>query len=303
MAKGGAGTGRVRAAMSLPSPQHPPNLLAAALPRFSPAKLHLPAACLAPGQPWLLAPPQCACRPVPPAGGEFPHVTPPYCKQLLTQYSAPSSGAYWREVTAAAQSAIAALGLNPESGGGDDDDAELAAPPRQLPGSRRGAAGGGGGRSPAAAANSSSSSSSSSSGRGWRGASNPVFVFDIDETALSNLPDISLPHWPAARQLAAAPRSAPPLKPVLRLYRALHAAGISLAFVTGRGEEGRADTAANLRAAGYGGACDGSDGSRVRPPVPPGAAGQRGGAQQEEPCYVLLMLRPPGEDRLASVYK
>lgn len=61
-----------------------------------------------------------------------------------------------------------------------------------------------------------------------------VFVFDIDETALSNLPHITWNNRDAARaaRLAAA---SPALMPVRELYLGLWRAGYSVAFITGAG--------------------------------------------------------------------
>jgi hypothetical protein len=120
-----------------------------------------------------------------------------------------------------------------------------------------------------------------------------VFVFDIDETAVSNLATMRA-HGPRARLVAPAAwaaalraADAPPILPVRRLYATLHASNISAAFVTGRGEAERGATEALLERAGYGRLC--------------GPAG--GGAASPQPCYVALHLRAPGDARLASVYK
>jgi predicted secreted acid phosphatase len=119
-----------------------------------------------------------------------------------------------------------------------------------------------------------------------------VVVFDIDETVLSNLPQILDPEtWPWPKWVEAA--KAPALKPTLRFYNSLCDAGYSVAFITGRKEDSRNSTMRNLEAEGYGKPCKPGPGPfyGVRP------AGSR------ECCYVALYLRAPGDTSLASVYK
>lgn len=58
-----------------------------------------------------------------------------------------------------------------------------------------------------------------------------------------------------------------------------------------------------LQAAGYGSACDGSDGTEVMAPAAAAQAAEGARAAGGEACYVTLTLRPAGDDRLASVYK
>lgn len=138
-----------------------------------------------------------------------------------------------------------------------------------------------------------------------------VVVFDIDETVLSNraewLPNarrrrawharalpVALPapqhDVRAAVEAAALRGDAPALAPLLALYKALHRAGFSLAFVTGRRDDAatRAATVANLEAAGYGVQC---------------AETAAAAAPSTDPCYVALKMRPPGDLSPASVYK
>jgi hypothetical protein len=116
-------------------------------------------------------------------------------------------------------------------------------------------------------------------------------VFDIDETVLSNLPQLLDPvKWPWDKWEAAG--KALPLTPTRDFYRALCSAGYSVAFVTGRKEAARNTTVANLEAAGYGGPC-----GRGPPPFYGGSSS--GGSC----CYTALYLRPVNETRIASVYK
>jgi len=93
----------------------------------------------------------------------------------------------------------------------------------------------------------------------------PALVFDIDETALSNLaesiandwgfiPQGSCDHLPkgpcgffAWEQRA----EAPALAPTLQLVREAQALGVAIFFVTGRQEATRGVTAENLKRAGY----------------------------------------------------
>lgn len=93
----------------------------------------------------------------------------------------------------------------------------------------------------------------------------PALVLDIDETSLSNWPEIAandfgyIPGGPC-RRLPAGPcglssweRSgrAKAIAPTLKLYNAAKQKGVSVFFITGRREGERAATAANLRRAGY----------------------------------------------------
>jgi len=122
-----------------------------------------------------------------------------------------------------------------------------------------------------------------------------VVVFDIDETVLSNMEQILDPvTWPWDKWVAAA--SAPALAPSLEFYRALCTAGYSVAFVTGRKESSRNSTMHNLDIAGYGKPCHPGPGPFYGVQGPPSSTGS-------ECCYSALYLRPPGDARLASVYK
>lgn len=123
-----------------------------------------------------------------------------------------------------------------------------------------------------------------------------MVVFDIDETVLSNMPQIMDPvTWTWDKWVAAA--QAPALQPSLRFYRALCQAGYSVAFITGRKEASRASTMRNLEAEGYGKPC----GSGPGPFYGARPLGEDGGAG--ECCYSALYLRQAGDTSLASVYK
>jgi acid phosphatase len=79
-------------------------------------------------------------------------------------------------------------------------------------------------------------------------------VLDVDETALSNLPHMramDFGYVPAEWQAWVARGEAPALAPVLDVYRAAIAGGVSVFFVSGRAESDRAGTERNLRQAGY----------------------------------------------------
>ncbi|XP_023547254.1 acid phosphatase 1-like [Cucurbita pepo subsp. pepo] len=86
-----------------------------------------------------------------------------------------------------------------------------------------------------------------------------AWVFDVDETLLSNLPyyrangfgskpfnDTSFNEWVNTG-------SAPPLPMSLRLYKKLKSLGFKIFLLTGRGESQRAVTQQNLLQAGYSG--------------------------------------------------
>jgi len=92
----------------------------------------------------------------------------------------------------------------------------------------------------------------------------PALVLDIDETSLSNWDEMkadgfgyfagpcdALPKGPCGWTGWEHLQRAPALPPTLTLFRAAKAHGIAVFFVTGRHEEERADTAANLSHAGY----------------------------------------------------
>ena len=232
------------------------------------------------------------------SGGDFPHLDPAGCRAQLSAYI--TSGAYMAEVNASVASAFAALGLQPAPGAGDSSGGEVV-----MPAARRLGAGG----------------------------RPQVVVFDIDETALSNIVEFERPRQqqegatgaaaagrptptPPARRgapadwdarviaAAAAAASSPALAPTLALYRALCRAGVAVAFVTGRGEATRAATRANLLAAGYGDRCaPGGGGAAASSPSASSNANDSTNGAGGACCYVDLILRPPGDARLASVYK
>jgi hypothetical protein len=182
------------------------------------------------------------------------------CRSALAAYGQQPGGAYWQDVEAAVAVAYGALNITGSS-------------------------------------SSSSQGNAAASSHRRRG----VVIFDIDETALSNAP-LSASFGAQRRHhhdRNGARRvwrgDAPALAPTLRLYRALQDAGLSAAFVTGRGESARAETERNLASAGYGGRCGGGGGDED------GGGGVAGSRSQY--CYLSLTLRRPGDARPASVYK
>ncbi|XP_034587891.1 uncharacterized protein [Setaria viridis] len=86
-----------------------------------------------------------------------------------------------------------------------------------------------------------------------------VWVFDIDETSLSNLPYYAThgfgtkPYNATSFNAYVLEGSAPVLPETQRLYNKLIALGIKPVFLTGRTEDQRAITVANLRRQGYSG--------------------------------------------------
>eukprot|EP00878_Enallax_costatus_P015348 GHUV01016076.1.p1 GENE.GHUV01016076.1~~GHUV01016076.1.p1 ORF type:complete len:286 (+),score=85.53 GHUV01016076.1:637-1494(+) len=121
-----------------------------------------------------------------------------------------------------------------------------------------------------------------------------LVILDIDETLLSNMEQILDPQqWPWDKWVAAA--QAPALQPVQQFYRALCAAGYSVAFVTGRREAQRDHTMQNLASAGYGSLCAETGSSKSGASV--------GAHSRGECCYTALYMRPQNDTRLASVYK
>jgi predicted secreted acid phosphatase len=93
----------------------------------------------------------------------------------------------------------------------------------------------------------------------------PALVLDIDETSLSNWPqmeanDFGYIRRGPCRHLPAGPcgissweRSghAKAIEPTLKLFNAARQKGVSVFFITGRSEDERGATAANLRRVGY----------------------------------------------------
>ncbi|XP_022775724.1 stem 28 kDa glycoprotein-like [Durio zibethinus] len=84
-----------------------------------------------------------------------------------------------------------------------------------------------------------------------------VWIFDIDETTLSNLPYYAK-HGFGVEPFNATlfnkwvmEGAAPALPESLRLYRKLLSLGIKAVFITGRSEDQRSVTAANLKKVGY----------------------------------------------------
>jgi len=122
----------------------------------------------------------------------------------------------------------------------------------------------------------------------------PALVLDIDETSLSNFPEIiandfgfipkaacdAPPEGPCGWDSWVKRARAPALEPTLALFKAAKAKGVSVFFITGRRktDEDHASTISNLRAAGY----EGWAGLSLRPvddsasSVIPYKSGERG---------------------------
>lgn len=95
--------------------------------------------------------------------------------------------------------------------------------------------------------------------------SKPALVLDIDETSLSNWPEIiandfgyipsgscaRLPKGPCGARAWELMAKAKAIGPTLDLFNAAHAKGVSIFFITGRDEGERAATIRNLHAAGF----------------------------------------------------
>jgi predicted secreted acid phosphatase len=78
-----------------------------------------------------------------------------------------------------------------------------------------------------------------------------AIVFDLDETLLSNWPEIEsigLGYSPPVWEAWVADGKAPAIEPVRDLYRMAQKLGLEIYFITGRRERQRADTEKNLRA-------------------------------------------------------
>jgi acid phosphatase len=94
----------------------------------------------------------------------------------------------------------------------------------------------------------------------------PAIVLDIDETSLSNWPQIqandygrftngpcTLPAGPCGQTSWVASAQGEVIEPTLQLFRAAKTKGVSIFFITGRFETAREATEANLHKAGYDG--------------------------------------------------
>jgi len=93
----------------------------------------------------------------------------------------------------------------------------------------------------------------------------PALVLDIDETSLSNWPEIKandfgyipsgacnrLPKGPCGARAWELKGVAPVIEPTLTLFNAARAKGVAVFFITGRDEGERAATIRNLHRAGY----------------------------------------------------
>ena len=79
-------------------------------------------------------------------------------------------------------------------------------------------------------------------------------VFDVDETVLSNWPQLEqeeFSYCPADWDAWVMQAEARPIAPVLAVYQRAHALGYAVFFITGRAETQREATEHNLRSAGY----------------------------------------------------
>jgi putative acid phosphatase of HAD superfamily subfamily IIIB len=95
--------------------------------------------------------------------------------------------------------------------------------------------------------------------------SKPALVLDIDETSLSNWPNIKandfgfisdgacdrLPNGPCGFKTWILQGIAPPIMPALDLFNAAKAKGVAVFFITGRRDSERQATMSNLDRAGY----------------------------------------------------
>ena len=84
---------------------------------------------------------------------------------------------------------------------------------------------------------------------------NPAIVLDIDETSLSNLAAIEADNFTFGTQSQgeATNEIGKAIQPTLDLFNDAKARGVSVFFITGRGEATRAHTESNLRREGYDG--------------------------------------------------
>ncbi|MEX1048508.1 MAG: HAD family acid phosphatase [Akkermansiaceae bacterium] len=80
-------------------------------------------------------------------------------------------------------------------------------------------------------------------------------IFDIDETALSNLPQMHETDWgyqPAVWDAWVAKSAAPAIDPVREVYQTARQENVAVFFLTGRKESDRTATVRNLRQQGMG---------------------------------------------------
>lgn len=90
--------------------------------------------------------------------------------------------------------------------------------------------------------------------RQHRGGKKLALVLDIDETSISNYPEIQVEHFgysPSAWRRWEEKATARPIRGTLALYRRAQALGVKVFFVTGRRATERAITIKDLHAAGY----------------------------------------------------
>jgi predicted secreted acid phosphatase len=89
----------------------------------------------------------------------------------------------------------------------------------------------------------------------------PAIVLDVDDTALSTYSCMKAAGFDRAEAGCGRRRDLPAVRATLRLFRYTRSHGVAVFFVTGRREELRRATAANLRRAGF----RGYRGLRMRP--------------------------------------
>lgn len=120
--------------------------------------------------------------------------------------------------------------------------------------------------------------------------SRPALVLDIDETSLSNWPQLaandfgyipdgpcaSLPKGPCGSHAWEDSGQGEVLAPTLELFKASRERGVAVFFITGRGQARREGTERNLRSAGY----EGWAGLVLRPDGPPLPAAQYKSAER-----------------------
>ncbi|GMH37382.1 hypothetical protein BSKO_05255 [Bryopsis sp. KO-2023] len=116
-----------------------------------------------------------------------------------------------------------------------------------------------------------------------------MVVFDIDETVLSNLEEISAAGYGRRNDETwkkwVTEARAPAIPASLKFFKDLRKNGFSISFLTGRHERDRKSTEKNLEASGYGTKC-------TDEPPPLG-----------ELCYHKLILRKKDDHRDAIIYK
>jgi predicted secreted acid phosphatase len=96
--------------------------------------------------------------------------------------------------------------------------------------------------------------------KGTRAAKKPALVLDIDETSLNNFPCLDrvdgLPYEGGPYAGCVVEFKAPPIKPVLSVFRFAKKRHVHVVFITGRPEGIRDGTLQNLKASGFKGKYD-----------------------------------------------